>query len=484
MATCLGNLNLEGPDHLVLDRILSKIEGDSKITGITHNGSGLAIWPFIRHQILFYFTFTKRNFSSVGKGHSATKLEVVRTLIFTIWKNAFLLIAKKKPIWIINSGITNVKTGNKYFNRLADYFYYVRPNDTIVLEETAYGKHSLPRAHDDVYSHLSIRILARIFSSVIYKSEVVNIQSQLDSLFVALQERLSDEGYDAEFFENVKNELRSKFRTILSEYAIYKFLFKHGKPKMLLVEDASYGSKSHLIKAAKDLHIPVAEYQHGQINQHHIAYNFGPSIDKSSYLNFLPDYFLTFGSLWGDMIQLPVKKVNIGNPHLSESVENAKGIAKEKIILVLGSGTNAQEMIHHVLRINARFRTKGYQVLFRPHPLEWATADAVYKRILDEKIKIDTTSNLYNSLQRAEVVVSELSTALYEAKAFVNNVYVIRNHFSESFGDESINIFPTLTESADLEFIGNDRTNNSSYQLWEQNWKKNYEEFIRSVINQ
>ncbi|WP_276367365.1 hypothetical protein [Chryseolinea sp. H1M3-3] len=474
---------MESPGDLVLDRLLSKLEGDSKVTGITHDGSGLALWPFIRHQTLFYFAFTKRNFASVGKGHSATKWQVIRTLIFAVWKNAFILTIKSKPIWIVNSGITNVKTGNKYFNRLADYFYQVKPNDTIELEETAYGMHSLPRIHREVYSHLSIRILAKVLSFFLYRSEGIGVQPQVDRLFAALEERLSDEEYDADFLKNLRHELLAKFRTILAEYAIYKFLFKYGKPKILLVEDASYGSKSHLIKAAKDLAIPVAEYQHGQINHLHIAYNFGPSVGKSSYVNFLPDFFLTFGSLWGDMIQLPVKKVNIGNPHLAESVEKAKGITKEKIILVLGSGTNSEEMIDLVLRLAKRYKSMGYQLIFRPHPLEWATLDSVYKRVLDEKIAIDTTSNLYNSLQRAEVVVSELSTALYEAKAFVNKVYIIRNYFAESFGDESINLFPILKANAELDLAGDNKAGESNHQLWERNWKKNYEEFIRSVIN-
>lgn len=474
---------MEDPAELVLDRILKKIEGDSGITGITHVGSGLALWPFVRHQTLFYFTFTKRNFASVGKGHNATKWEVIRTLIFAVWKNALIPVLKRKSIWIVNSGITNVKTGDKYFNRLADYFLQVSPEDTIELEETAYGKHSLPRIHRNVYSHLSLRIFARFLSFFLFRSASSSVRPQVDQLFTILQDRLADEGYDTEYFDKLKNELSKRFSTILAEYAIYKFLFKHGKPKLLLVEDASYGSKSHLIKAAKDLAIPVAEFQHGQINHLHIAYNFGPAVASSPYLKFLPDYFLTFGRLWGDMIQLPVKKVNIGNPHLSESVEKVKDIVKAKVILVLGTGTNAGEMIDRVLLLAKRYRPLGYDVIFRPHPLEWATLNTVYKQLLDEKISIDTTSNLYHSLQRSEIVVSELSTAIYEAKAFVDNVYIIRNHFSESFGDASMDLFPSLNENADLDLQATHEADESNHHLWEPDWKENYEKFIRSVIN-
>lgn len=453
------------------------------ITGITHQGSGLPLWPFIRHQTLFYFTFTKRNFASVGKGHAATPGQVIRTLIFAIWKSALILIVKRKPIWIVNSGITNVKTGDKYFNRLADYFYQVKPDDTVELEETAYGKHSLPRIHKGVYSHLSIRILAKFLCLFPYRSGNASVQTEADQLFTILQERLNDEEYDVEYFDIIKHELLAKFRTILAEYAIYKFLFKYGKPKILLLEDASYGSKAHMIKAAKDLAIPIAEYQHGQINQFHIAYNFGPSIEKSAYKNFLPDFFLTFGSLWGDMIQLPVKKINIGNPHLSESVEKTKAIVKEKIILVLGTGTNSEEIIDRVLLLVKRYKSIGYQIIFRPHPLEWANINSVYRRLVDEKITIDTTSDIHNSLQRAEVVVSELSTALYEAKAFVDKVYIIRNDFSESFGDDSMSIFPSLNDSADLDLAGKLKVDESNQQLWEPDWKKNYADFINSVLN-
>lgn len=73
-----------------------------------------------------------------------------------------------------------------------------------------------------------------------------------------------------------------------SDVVIYKLLLKLYRPKAIFV--TCYYCAMPLIKAAKLLHIPVIEAQHGLIGENHPAYN-----SKYSYKDIIPDYILTYG---------------------------------------------------------------------------------------------------------------------------------------------------------------------------------------------
>jgi len=96
--------------------------------------------------------------------------------------------------------------------------------------------------------------------------------------------------------ESIKNEYSIKIddkRTIrwrLALEAIYRHLFKKFRPKAILLSDY-YGANLSAIKAAKALHIPVIEFQHGVIGKEHPAYNVYIELDKDCF----PDYLLVFG---------------------------------------------------------------------------------------------------------------------------------------------------------------------------------------------
>lgn len=465
----------------VLNSILVKIEGDQEILRFADPEYGLLLWPFLRHQVLFHLTFTKLNLNSVGSGHTASSWEKIKSVIFAIAKNPFWLAGNKKRIWIFNSGVTNIKEGEVYVNRLADYFYNQYPTETALLEETASGKHMLPRAHPAVYSHLFIRLLAKMLSPF-FLPKKKRIKAELPALRVTLERKLKDEETNLDFLPSLLDELSMKWGEILAEYVIYRWLFSVGRPQLLLVEDASYGSKAHLIVAAKNQGISVAEIQHGTINESHLAYNFGNAVPGSVYTHYLPDYFLAYGRLWSEMINLPVTKINVGNPHLSESIQKTKSVIRQQVILVLGSGTDPASLTKIVLTLHQRYHPMGYRVIFRPHPLERATIELNYPSLIKNNISIDSSPNMYNSFQNAEVVVSEYSTSIYEAAAFGLKVFLIRNSLSESFGDANMERFPVLDNLENQDLLANTDDFSFGTALWEPDWKKKYKMFVDSVI--
>ena len=70
---------------------------------------------------------------------------------------------------------------------------------------------------------------------------------------------------------------------------VYKWLFAKIRPRALLLSD--YSAYLPAIKAAKQLSIPVVEYQHGAIGRMHPLYNLDIRVDET----YFPDRLVAFG---------------------------------------------------------------------------------------------------------------------------------------------------------------------------------------------
>jgi hypothetical protein len=90
---------------------------------------------------------------------------------------------------------------------------------------------------------------------------------------------------------------------------------------------------------------------------------------------------------------------------------------------------------------------------------------------------------MYLSILEASVIIGELSTAIFEAKAFDKKVYIIPNTYSKSFGLETLKFFPTLEEGIQNEFQTRTVQGGDADLLWRSHWRENYESFLKSVID-
>jgi hypothetical protein len=463
-------------------RILHKLESDEEITGFREPRSKLLLWPFVRHRLLFHLMFTQRNFTEVGQGNISTTRDWLKTCVFMLTNNPVFLLFRTRKILIFSGGISNIKKDGRYMNRLGDYFFQVSPQNTALLEDPLFNTYALPRAHNKVYANLFLRLLALIYGRVfgINKRE---LKETLHKFFALIESKLQGESFDAQFMDNLKLSMQSRVQRIASEYKLYKMFFRLAKPVLILMEDAAYGSKAHIIKAAHDLGIEVGEYQHGFINATHLAYNYGSAVNSdSTYSQYLPDYYLSYGKYWSDSINIPISKMDIGNPHLSESIAKLNGKPLSNRMLVLGGGADPEPLIELILLLAGRFGDR-YDIVFRPHPLEWPKVSTTYSRLIEKKVKIDVSSDMYLSILEASVIIGELSTAIFEAKAFDKKVYIIPNTYSKSFGLETLKFFPTLEEGIQNEFQTRTVQGGDADLLWRSHWRENYESFLKSVID-
>jgi hypothetical protein len=256
----------------------------------------------------------------------------------------------------------------------------------------------------------------------------------------------------------------------------------------LIKEEACYGGAddTSAMLAARHLGIVTAEYQHGAISAGHDAYNFAPAVSRSeAYRAILPDYFLAYGQWWSDQINAPVDKVATGNPHRTESVAAIHGAGKQEgQVLVLGDGIETDRYLDLCQSISAASRS-SHRVVFRPHPLERAVVHARFPGGSVGAVRIDAHQDIYSAFREAEVVVSEVSTGLFEAIGLVPRIFIwdtpkaqfsYRNHFFQRFSTPM-----ELVELLSDEGAGRVTTDRID-GIWAPRWRDNYRGFIEDAL--
>ena len=196
------------------------------------------------------------------------------------------------------------------------------------------------------------------------------------------------------------------------------------RPRTVLMEDASYGHRGHLIAQLKDRGIHVAEPQHGWIGPSHGAYNFGAAMSHPDMLRQLPDELLTFGSFWSDGIRVPYSTTPIGKPHLQRAAASAPPLAsRSHVALVVSSIADPHGTQRFILAL--RDVLPEWTIRFRPHPSERASIGTRYPQLAGQDgIEIDPHSDVYDSLSSARAVIGTASTVIYEAVPFGTEVFV------------------------------------------------------------
>ncbi|MBB1193876.1 hypothetical protein DNC80_09400 [Flavobacterium sp. SOK18b] len=388
------------------------------------------------------------------------------------------IFAPKKTTVIFNTNTSNIldSTG-KYYNRICDYFYEKDLKNTFFIEEPTGFKHFKSRRHSNYYSKLSFSIFIEIYGKIlkiIEKSKTKQSAQIVDEIILEINEILSSKNLSIDS-DKLKSALIRRIILIKPTYCLYMFFFKLKRVKNIYIEDGYYGlDKSIIIKAAKDLKIKVFEPQHGFVNKLHPAYNFGTEILKNASLkSYYPDYFLCYGEFWKNNINVFNETILFGNPHLEKTIKEKTNFKVKKQILVIGSGVTIIET-NLLLKSLLKYKFEGYEIVYRPHPLESENINSRYSENIKLGIKIDK-KDLYDSLIESEIIVGELSTVIFEALAFRKTVYLFNSSYTKTYIDKNIKFFK-LFSLDNIESIFDKQTfdNDSIEYYWKQNWEQSY----------
>jgi hypothetical protein len=444
---------------------------DDEILWNYRTSDGIPLWLEIRWAIFWNLQRHKYRLSNPHQREILTLLDYMKFIINAFIKNPFR--SGKDKVLIFSLSANYVREDNKFIDRLYDP--YILGNDKFQIITS----NSKIKILDPILNKCSIssdlfRIFIFLFSRIIgvRKKDKKTIEAFVKYL---IEKRIVKVGDRDNVIKYVtKNKKKNRVKRI-----IYKEYYKKKQPKAIIIQCAHYGDYCVEIMIAKRYRIPVIEMQHGFIGKGHLAYNY----NYKSYdiiRDYLPDYIFTFGNYWNNNIRSPAKKIAIGYCYLEKYSQN-NNHNQSKIILLVSGGTMPLSYIKIAKELKD-ILGGIYKLEFRPHPSEIPKAADRYHEIADMGYRIDK-ENLYQTLNKASIVVSlELSTVLFEALMFTNNVYLIKNQAVEQILLDELYPFKIVESVYEIYEKEGTIQNNKTYdQLWRKNAKQNFISAIAKI---
>ena len=470
----------------ILDKFL-EIDSDETLYQYTFSYKNTLMYPFIRY---FLLQNAKENILKMPSAYDPIHFGTIhkyKYYIKSFWHRPPKHL--QSDIVFFGSDTSNIRQGNMYFNRLTEFFANEYPSKTILIELSNKMDYKRPRTYPKVFSKDYVDIRATIKSK--WKSVNSKDLLQIDSFLHYLKQQFNHEFSDSTVWNEIKNTLVYNVKILPRLFEEYTKLLKRISPKVIFLEDACYGgSNIPLMMAAKELNIPIGEYQHGFISLDHPAYNYSNRI-PSSYKYYMPDFYMSYGKYWENNSRIPIKKIEVGNPNISNAVSQYVNEIKKEHILYISSVVYPERDVQEVIRLNKIMAEQGYLVMFRIHPSEIPRLQTVYKPVVDAGILIDTQP-LYDTLKRTKYIienisienssVENISTVLFEATMFDCIIFVIKTPLhKEDIGVPQFNCVQSVYEIAEV-------INSKNYiktepnHFWADDWRSKFRKLIDSYL--
>lgn len=469
---------------------LLKFEEDSRILDYKLASKDVIIWPLIRYSFYLRFIsdFTDQNINeSTNK-----KIRKNFTKYLNFIKSIFTFNRKlegRSDILFLYDSISNIKLDDgKYFNRLFDYYSALFEEKTVMIESGYTNGHQKPRWYNKVHfyqGHINIRRIKSRLSKSSFDDNI-KIEEFINFILSNFPVQINDK--DIKFLRKSLRILSVNLKYIEKDYID---IFKKFNPKIIFIEDALYGSfNAYIIKLAKERGIITAEFQHGMISKKHIAYNYSDLLCNSElYSLYTPSYLLTMGEYWNNNCKVPSKKVIMGMPHLFTNIEKYKNRniseidkknKKKKIILFI-CGNYHNEYINYLKKL-CENKNPNITYVVKVHPAY--INNKSYENELGDynNIKIVYFGDIHELIRDADLIVGDISTAVYESIAYDKKIIILENEDSLLYTPKEIGIWVKNYEQLKRIIDGDDYINNDRLEIWNSNWEKNYVDFINKIL--
>ena len=467
-----------------IDQLL-RIEDDSAIIDFCCPQTGLPLWPQIRISV-YRMIMTELLFASSNSGAKppVPLAKILSTLTRSVAHNAWLGASRgsRADICLISDGIGNQHIDGKWFNRLTDHFVSISSGNTLTLEDHFEWNWPFPRQDGRVY----LLAPARTYHFVTGKLKITNQHRGLarDLVDFARERALRYLGWsmNAQQAQQLASDLTRKIASMPQQYQAYERMLARIRPRLLMIGSACFGGAyATIVVAARNMGIATAEYQHGAVSMGHDGYNFAPALRASAaYCNTLPDYFLSYGEWWNGQFNAPVNRVVIGSADREAQLAKTASVTGEQTdILILSDGMEIETYLELAKAVEPSARKRSLDVVIRPHPLEASAVRAQYGAHVGN-VRIDQNPDIVTSLRKAKVVVSELSTGLFEAVGLAENIYIwdtpkARFAFPQ-YPFRSFSSAKGLVELIEAELGTTAGLNADAF--WAPNWRGNYKSFL------
>ncbi len=462
------------------------VEDDPLILDFRCGATGIPVWTQIRSEVV------RKMISDLfyqGAWDGTTNAAVPKSQAFTTMGRSILNNLRFRlggrchaDVCLVATAAGNQWIDGKWFNRLSDHFALACPSGTIAIESHFEWKWPVPRHNQRVIYRAPLQAANAVMGRLQLREGHRRQAEGLLSLVFERAKRYLDWEPGADRKQALVDRLSRKIASLPHQYRAYEALLTRIQPKLIIVEEACYGATAALMAAARRRDVVTAEYQHGGISAGHDAYNFAPTIRESrEYRETLPEHFLGYGGWWNDQINAPVTKIAIGNPHREAKLAQTptQSQAKEDI-LILSDGAAFSLYFALAEEIASAAAKRGLRVVLRPHPLERSVVRAKYGDRIGE-VSVDQNEDLYASLSTAHVVISEVSTGLFDAAGLADKIFIwdtpksrftYPRHPFQTFSSASM-FLDLLNEESAGRLPASDLD-----AIWAPSWRANYLGFL------
>lgn len=221
--------------------------------------------------------------------------------------------------------------------------------------------------------------------------------------------------------------LNSLYHLFYTQRRFYRFLLKRwGIKKTFLTQN---GIQKGLIAACHDLNIPVYEFQHGIVDQGHIAYSY-PSDNITNV--YLPNKIVALSDFWFKDCILPFacKTISIGNDYfVPNKLESPNDFFQRKgKILVVSADVFGIELANFIKQCIVDSILKNYKFYFKLHPNQfneynyYSTLFKDYNNV----IIIQNEKDIPTLIGETEAMLTIQSTAVYEGLQKGISTYILK----------------------------------------------------------
>lgn len=458
-------MNLNKKDFSTTDfyKLFFDFENEYRTFDIRTNRE-LPFWDIFRHDIFLELCYDKSS-TTFRKISFYDKIKNQFKIIGRLFESLFRLFFFKCDDFFLSESREINKWGFQY-----DSYY---EQVLSLLNKSIYYELNSPvlKYSQNRRRIFDIRFLFRKLQ--IFKTSISEIENQ------KLIKIIDDIEY---FFDKKIDHAKYKklYEDFLFDYNFFRFFLRFKNVKRVFV--VQRGVQKALFLAAKDLNIPTFEFQHGDIVDGTLLYNYFSveKIDRNS-ISF-SEYLLTFSHVWTDNKNIPSKCVEIGNEVLSKTIGRS---TNSKSISIISSPLHFNDLKNVAIEIAEKYR--DYDILFKLHPMEFQFYDQ-YKSVFQDYKSIKLISDQFSINELMKICnqfVVIYSSVIYELVQNNKNVYIYKKLDFEKLDNKpnipTVFLFDTINDF----YLKNENEaqshSNVDVPIFFQKFKK--EEFLKVINN-
>lgn len=401
--------------HLVDELCKALWDAEREFDLLDFEVDGVKLWQYMRMPIYYHVAEQTGVFLAphVQKDSRLSKLtKIGRYLFGALFHNPFFRRSKVDEVVIEHP--RSAMVGGKSVDIYS--CYYVQELRRCGIPYLCLDRADLNSGHHKAYD--PARSFIDIFPILVKLTSLLRwtrLSDKQRATLKAVSERLSQQFDTSLDLEALLVPAVLKFSV---NYRLYRALFKRLKPKRLVVVVSyAYGDA---IRAAKDLGIETVEIQHGTFSRYHLGYSYPGRVER---LDYFPDIFMAWGSLWRDMgiLPLPAEAIQLpGFPYFNSLRDNYSQIDKnERQVVVLSQGALGAKIADQIYAM--REALSDFEIVYKLHPGEfarWQDYESLRKLAEQPNVRIVKEANLYELLAGACYQIGVFSTAVYEGIGF------------------------------------------------------------------